>query len=259
MAEHETDRKFEQPEQFDTEHVVQLRQSKTFELKPGYDYLRKGFFKRLLTGLLRGLIAVLTVPFNYIAYGLTRRGGKNIRALRGEGAVSVCNHVHPMDCIFLQNCYLFHRVYCLSLESNFRIPFARALIRVIGAVPVADKPHCTHELSEAMTEALHGGAMVQVYPEGTLRPYCPALRRFHDGAFRLAVGAGRPVLPSVITFRKSRGLARLLRCKPRMRLNVLPAVFPEITGNLRADTERLRDAVYQKMSEFLAENERPEG
>ena len=53
-----------------------------------------------------------------------------------------------------------------------------------------------------------------MYPEGILYPYYNGLRRFRNGAFKIAADCGCGVTPAVITFRKRKGLYRLFRRKP---------------------------------------------
>lgn len=49
-----------------------------------------------------------------------------------------------------------------------------------------------------MREVLEQGLHMCIYPEGTRNKTAEPLQRFHDGAFRLAVESGKPLIPALI-------------------------------------------------------------
>ncbi|WP_431217606.1 lysophospholipid acyltransferase family protein [Puia sp. P3] len=49
-----------------------------------------------------------------------------------------------------------------------------------------------------MKEALDMGLHMCIYPEGTRNKTSEPLKSFHDGAFRLALNTGKPIMPGVI-------------------------------------------------------------
>ena len=115
----------------------------------------------------------------------------------------------------------------MSLDSNFRIPVVRHIIRWLGAVPLSRNPKQVRQLFSEMEMALQAGAIVQVYPEGVLVPYARQMREFHNGGFRMAAEANVPVLPMMLLQRQPRGVLRLWKRKPCMELYILPPIFPE--------------------------------
>lgn len=230
------------------ERVAYAPETLPFDTPRGFDYLRRHFFSRVLTFLVRLVADPLLILINGVWLGFRVHGLKNRRSIRGRGAVSVCNHVHPMDCTMI-DLVMHRRIYYVSLEENFRIPGVRRLIRVLGAAPLSHNPHCMKELFSAMEQALKGNAVVQIYPEGLLHPYCDRLRPFKNGAFRLAATARAPILPMVFTYRKAWGLRRLFTKKPTLHLHILPAVFPEKNESVRDMTVRMKAACIEEMTE----------
>lgn len=206
------------------EHVIHMWEPFSFETPRGYDYRRDAFWKDFGSTLFRWFADVVLEVLDRVYYGLKITGMKNLRRLGGSGAVCICNHVHVMDCTFVELALKSRLVYYVTLESNFRIPGVRKLIRALRGVPLSPKAHPMAELFREMGRAIDDGALVQIYPEGVLIPYCPELRTFHDGAFHLAVTNGVPVLPMVVTFRPTRGLRRLWRKAPSVNLRILPPV-----------------------------------
>ena len=115
------------------------------------------------------------------------------------------------------------------------------------------------ELFSAMEEAIKGGACVQIYPEGVLDPYCGELRRFKSGAFRLAVSAGSPVLPAVLTLHEPRGWRRFFKKKPCLHLHLLPPVFPEQGAEPREEARRLQSLSRERMEQAIEAEKGPDG
>ena len=163
----------------------------------------------------------------------------------------VCNHVHLLDCTFIDCAIPVKRMYYTTLESNLGIPIARHLIRWFGGVPI---PTSMENLKTFMTEmdrALKCGHFVCMYPEGVLYPYFSDLRDFKDGAFKIAARSNVPVLPLVITFRKPRGIYRLYKKKPCVTLKILPPVFPAAPRGRKSALE-MKDKCYSAMRQAIS-------
>lgn len=206
------------------EHVMHLWQPFKYEVEKGHDYLRK---KPAQVFAYRALYAVVRVLFSVycpLVQGLKIEGRENIKKIEGRGCVSIMNHVNVLDCVWLSLLFKKQRVYAVSLESNFRIPLVREIIKALSAVPMSPDPNRLKEMMRAMEEALIEGNIVHMYPEGVLIPYYEGeLRRFRGGAFYLAAHTGCPVLPIVVKYREKKGLHRLKR-KPCITLRVLEPV-----------------------------------
>ena len=229
------------------DRVAYAPETLPFDTPRSFDYLRKHFFSRVLTFLVRLVADPLLILINGIWLGFRVHGLNNRKSIRDRGAVSVCNHVHPMDCTMI-DLVMHRRIYYVSLEENFRVPGVRHLIRVLGAVPLSRNPHCMKEMLFSMEEALKDNAVVQVYPEGLLHPYCDRLRPFKNGAFRLAATAQVPILPMVFTYHRAWGLRRLFTKKPTLHLHILPAVFPAENESIRDTAECMKIACIQEMT-----------
>lgn len=237
----------------EAEHVLHLWQPLTFTVDEDYDYLRKKWYQRFGSVLFRGIVTVILAVYNTLTLGMKVDGRKNLKLLKGQGAVAVCNHVHPMDCTMVDNALLSKRVYYVTLDTNFRIPVVRHIIRWLGAVPMSRSPKQIRALFSQMGEAMAQGAVVQVYPEGVLIPYDSTLRSFRNGAFRLAVDSGVPVLPMVITQEPPKGFFRLYKRKPCLHLHILPPIRPDETLPRREAVAALHTACRAAMEGRLSQ------
>jgi 1-acyl-sn-glycerol-3-phosphate acyltransferase len=160
--------------------------------------------------------------------------------------VVVSNHESFTDILLIS--HLPWEMKWLSKAELFRIPFMGWLMHLAGDVPVKRGfgPSAVEAIAECR-EILARKVSVMIFPEGTRSPKRDLLP-FKDGAFRLAVEAGVPILPLAL-----RGTATALR-KHSWRIGrstavveVLPPV--ETAGLTVADVpalkERVRDMIVE--------------
>lgn len=232
--------------------AVEMWRPLEFNTELGYDYLQNSFWKTFFHYLVLFPVLGILRILDTAAFGLHIHGIQNYKALKHTGVVSVCNHVHYMDCTMIALALFRKRMYFMTLEENFRIPVVKQLIRILGAVPQSNHPHRTKELFSKLEDALKQGAAVQIYPERVLRPYYNlGTRKMQRGAFKMAVEANVPVLPMVITYREPKGLYRLFKKKPCMDLTLLPAVDPPAAETPQESARLLQRQVEKAMNEEI--------
>lgn len=235
------------------DRIVRLPEPFKFQVDGNYDYLRKGALKTAWYVAMRVIVDIILNIYDRLMFGLKINGAKNLKEVRKTGAMIVCNHVHTMDCTFIDCAIPLRRVYYTTLESNFRIPVARHFIRWLGGVPIPTKICELKDFTAEMKRALESGNFVCMYPEGVLYPYYNGLRDFKNGAFKLAAMAKSPVVPLVITYRKPRGVYRLYKHKPCITLNVLKPVYPEDGAGTGETARSFRDSCYEQMSSAMSD------
>ena len=91
-------------------------------------------------------------------------GRENLDAVQG-GAVSIMNHVHPLDCTMAKVALFPYRLCVISLASNLQKPFTGWLIRFCGGVPLPDDIHGM-ALERGVEARIRGGAFVHFLPGG---------------------------------------------------------------------------------------------
>ncbi len=84
----------------------------------------------------------------------------------------------------------------LTKKESFERYFRRIWTEAWHGIPV-DREHMQAETLRAVKSAFNNGHAVCIYPEGT-RNFDAGLLPFKDGAFRLAISHGVPVLPAYI-------------------------------------------------------------
>ncbi len=222
-----------------------------------YDFVPDGpVFAAVSRGLVRLVVTVFPL-INRICFGLETVGKEKLEALSG-GAVTVCNHVHILDCTMAACCAPRRKMYFPTLKTNFDIPVIRFLVRVLGGIPIPRGNRGLARFSAVIRELLRKGNLVHFYPEGILDPYYGPIRSFRRGAFAYAYDSGVPVVPMVITYREPVGrAARFFHRKPLLRMTVLEPVYPRLTGDRQKDVDWLKKTCSEAMTrKFLEETER---
>jgi len=87
--------------------------------------------KRPLYRIVKWLILHIFPPVFRLLYGF-RVVGRIPEEKMQNGCISVCNHVHKLDCVMLACVFQDYTMQFLSLESNLHIPVAGAIVRLMG-------------------------------------------------------------------------------------------------------------------------------
>lgn len=191
---------------------------------PGY----AGRAYRLLSTAFYYLIAIpLLFLWTRLVLG-ARREGRN-RLPRAGGALTVCNHVHPLDSALVALALFPRRLVFVSAPVNLEHAWYGGLVRLLGGVAVPRSPAGLPLFLAEMELFLARGRIVHFFPEGELQPYETSLRAFKRGAFHLAAQARVPVLPLSIRFTPPAGLGRRFRRRPTMVIVVGEPLVPTTT------------------------------
>jgi 1-acyl-sn-glycerol-3-phosphate acyltransferase len=150
--------------------------------------------------------------------------------------VAVSNHESYAD-IFLISHFPWEMKW-LSKDTIFRIPFMGWMMRMANDIPIRrGKRESVVSAIAGCRDRLAKKVSVMIFPEGTRSPTAEMLP-FKDGAFRLAIESGVPILPIAIAgtrhcmakhsfeFRRARAKARVLEPIPTtgMTIDDVPAL-----------------------------------
>lgn len=171
-------------------------------------------------------------------------GRKNLPA---TPAILVSNHQSLFDImvLFCLNC----QFKWVAKASLFAIPFLGWSMALAGYIRLVRERHGSiRQTYDEATRWLASGVSVLFFPEGT-RSRTGELGPFKNGAFKLALKTGRPIVPIVVTGTREL-LARgswIFRPGADLRVAVLPAVDPAACPH----ADRLREAVRQRIADQL--------
>ena len=180
-------------------------------------------------------LAVTQVTFNPLWHFETAGEGPENPRLP---YVAVSNHESYAD-IFLISHFPWEMKW-LSKDTIFKIPVMGWMMRMANDIPIKrGKRESVVSAMQGCRDRLSKNVSVMIFPEGTRSP-TDELLPFKDGAFKLAIEAGAPILPIAVAgtkhcmakhsfaFRRARAKARVLAPIPT-------------AGMTNADVAALRD------------------
>jgi 1-acyl-sn-glycerol-3-phosphate acyltransferase len=174
-----------------------------------------------------------------------RTSGLRIRDPRRPYVV-VANHESYAD-IFLLS-HLPWEMKWLSKAQIMRLPLMGWLMRMAGDIPVRrGYSRSRAEALDDIRDRLAKNVSVIILPEGTRSPTADLLP-FRDGAFRVAIELGLPILPIAVAGTRdalAKGSFRFNRATAEAR--VLEPI--ETAGLVESDVARLRDDVRARIAE----------
>jgi len=201
---------------------------------------------RYAVGYLFRQIARVTATLNPLWHFRT---GGTMPADPRRPYVVVSNHESFVDILLIS--HLPWEMKWLSKAELFRIPVMGWLMYIAGDIPV--KRGFGPSAVEAMArgrEILARKVSVMIFPEGT-RSLTPELLPFKDGAFRLAIDAGVPILPLAVhgtasalrkhdwRFGRSKAAVRVL--EPVETAGLTPEDIPALKARVRELIVAARD------------------
>ncbi len=219
-------------------HKIHLPQTQEFEISEDYKYVNRNVFFVVFSFLFKYLIIFpVFYPITKIILGFKAQGRSNLKQLNG-GAVTVSNHAHILDAPMITFSLFPRQPSMTSIKGNFQTPGVSFLVKVLGAVPIPEKPKALMNFFSAMQAETHRGRIVHFYPEASLWPGHTQLCPFKKGAFFLAVNADVPVLPMVIKQRPPKGLFKIFKKKPCISVEIGSPLSPD---NKLGEKQRLAD------------------
>ncbi len=118
------------------------------------------------------------------------------KAKRGETYVIISNHQSMLDIVII-NCLLY-RFKWISKIENMKVPFIGWYLRMADYITVdRGNSESKDRMMERSFEVLDRGISIMMFPEGT-RSVDGEIGFFKRGAFQLALGSKKPILPVLI-------------------------------------------------------------
>jgi 1-acyl-sn-glycerol-3-phosphate acyltransferase len=158
--------------------------------------------------------------------------------------VAVSNHESYAD-IFLIS-HVPWEMKWLSKEEVFRIPMMGWMMRMAGDIGVVrGQASSRAQALEGIRDRLRKRVSVMIFPEGTRSPTHEMLP-FRDGAFRVAIEHGVPILPMVVAgTRHAMARGSFVFNRARAEVRVLEPI--ETAGMSVKDVGRLRDETRRRI------------
>jgi 1-acyl-sn-glycerol-3-phosphate acyltransferase len=160
--------------------------------------------------------------------------------------VVVANHESYAD-IFLISCFPWEMKW-LSKDTLFKIPCMGWMMQMAGDIKlIRGKRESAVDAIRQCRDRLAKKVSIMIFPEGT-RSRDSQMLPFKDGAFRLAIEAGAPILPIAVAGTRGAMAKGSFRFQPARALaQVLEPI--ETTGLTLADLQTLKAKVRARIEE----------
>jgi len=190
----------------------------------------------------------MIVWLHLVGCPLRIKGRDNFK--KNTAYIVTCNHNSmldvPISCPFIPGANK-----TIAKKSFVKVPLFGWFYRK-GAVLVDRKSELSRRRSfEEMKKVLSLNMHMSVYPEGTRNRTEEPLKKFHDGAFKLAISSGNAIMPAVILHsKKALPMNKKFYLWPhRLEMHFLDAV--PVNGQT---SEQLKEKVFGKGPVFVVFN-----
>ena len=178
-------------------------------------------------------------------------GGEYLRLLKDTGAVITCNHFGIPDNYILYHCIQKSlkkkRLYKVIREGNYTgfSGLFGFLFRNCNTLPLSSNRRTMVNFMSAADTLLKRGEAVLIYPEQGMWWNYRKPRPFKIGAFKIAVRAGVPVLPTFITMKDDETkLDEHNYPLQHYTLHVMPPVYPDKTLSEKQAAEKMKEDTF---------------
>ncbi len=179
---------------------------------------------------------------------VTVRGQEHFQ--KGTSYVVTCNHNSLMD-VPLSSPFIPGANKTIAKTSFAKVPLF-GFYYMKGAILVNRKSEKSRKVSfEKMKAVLKKGIHMCIYPEGTRNRTAEPLKKFYDGAFKLATDTGTAIIPTVIfNTKKALPVNKPFFFTPvRLHMHFLPPVA--VNGKT---TDEVRETVFGIMKDYYLAN-----
>jgi 1-acyl-sn-glycerol-3-phosphate acyltransferase len=186
-------------------HMVKVIELHDIKIDENYPFLDKSFKFRFIRIAMHLVIYTLVFFLIFIRFGIKIEGRKYLRKNRKlfkNGAMTVSNHVHRWDFLFVLQAIRYRTMFFPAWKEHLKGPDA-GFIRHAGGIPIPEEIHTIKYFNRAFDEIHEKKKWIHVYPESTRFDYYPYIRPFKKGVFSMAHRYKLPVIPIAISYRKS--------------------------------------------------------
>lgn len=212
-------------------HMIESPKFHNYVYDESFPYRLKDPKSKFIKFWVKVVILLIVKPFCYVRYGLRIKGKKNIRIYKrmcGKKAmISICNHTTEWDTLLVMTSRFFHFLEFPMWQEGAESKGGNFYRYAGGLVLPTYSYEGMNYAYEAMRDVLKEGKWLHVFPEAACWSFYPAIRSFKTGIFKLAVEENMPILPTVVKYRKPKGLYRLFKKQPNATLIIGAPIKPD--------------------------------
>ena len=134
-------------------HVLHFWQPCKFEINDEFTFVNDNLIFNTFSNLLYMIAYPLLLIINKFLFGFKIEGRENLENI-DSGKITISNHVHPMDCTMVGLANVPNKTFFTSLETNFKIPIVRKIIKLLNAVPIPQNIKYTKKFVKSIDELI---------------------------------------------------------------------------------------------------------
>lgn len=217
--------------------------NKTHTLPENYEWIQKGVFKRILSGVIYGLVLLFSLIYCRLFLHVKIKGKEKLKKAEKSGIFLYGNHTQPVGDVFNPALVCFpKRIYTIADAANMSLPVIGKILPYLGALPIPKSLRKMREFTDAIETRLSSGCAIVIYPEAHVWDYCSFIRPFPNTSFKYPVNYGKPVYCITTTYKKRRFFK-----KPAATIYIDGPFDVPQEGTAREKASVLRDKVYDCM------------
>jgi len=197
-------------------------------------------------------LGIYTIVFTLapLRFGLKIEGRdilRKNRQLLKDGAMTVSNHMHRWDFLFMLQTVRYRLMYFPAWKDNLSGP-DEGFIRLAGGIPVPDEIRLIKYFNQAFDEIHAKKKWIHAFPESSRFDYFQPIRPFKKGVFTLAHRYNLPVIPIAYSYRRPRFPFTLLNSLRRLTgKQELPMITARLGEPILLDKTLGRKEAVQKL------------
>ena len=190
------------------EHIVDIKSVRKEKVKidENYPFLDTSFkFKFMRNLMYLGIITLIFFLLSPLRFGIKIEGRSILRRYRKllkNGAMTVSNHVHRWDFLFVLKALRYRLMYFPVWKEQLN-GSDNGFIRFAGGIPIPDEIRLIKYFNKAFDEIAAGKKWIHAYPESSRFDYFVPIRPFKKGVFTMAYSYKYPVIPMAFSYRKA--------------------------------------------------------
>ncbi|GHV95919.1 hypothetical protein AGMMS50293_22390 [Spirochaetia bacterium] len=235
-------------------HIEEPIKLREITVDKNYPYLDKSFKFRFMRGFMHLGIFTLVFFISPLRFGL-KIEGRNIlrkhRKLLKNGAMTISNHVHRWDFLFVLQAIRYRLLHFPAWKENLMGSDVN-FIRYAGGIPIPEDIHSMRCFNDAFDELHAKKKWMHGFPETALWYFFQPIRPFKKGIFTMAYRYNLPVIPMAISYRKPHfpyTLINLLRKQklPMVTLRIGEPLLPDPAIPRKEAVLKLRKECHEAM------------
>lgn len=223
--------KYPYPENTDG-HYLDVVEKTHYVFDENYPYIDKSKKFRRKQFWVRVLLRTIVFPMAKIRFGLKIKGRKNLKIYKDDlshGVISVSNHIHLWDYIFLMKAVRPRKTNVLVWSPNVNGPSGGS-VRLVGGIPIPENNlKATMVYYNAIEKLINEeNGWLQLYAEGSMWEYYAPIRPFKRGSSFFAIQFNKPVMPIGYSYRKPTWIRKhIFHQAARITVNIGEPIYPD--------------------------------